>query len=246
MLLLGVDFETTGLDVEKDLIIEVGAVLWDTTREVPIKFISGFVKHPGLTEIKPEITELTGIDFDLIDDHVKDCFQSALEDFCGMTSEAHYLVAHNARGFDKPMLESHMKRHVENGFIGFPDYSKFKWIDTRTDVPYPKSITTRNLKYLLAEHGIINPFSHRALTDALCMMTLLAKYDINEVIKISQTPNLKVRAMVSYDDRQKAKDRSYHWDQKSSAWFKLIKKTSLEEEEKLCSFQIKVIEEIAP
>lgn len=242
MLLLGVDFETTGLDVEKDLIIEVGAVLWCTTREAPIKFISGFMNHPGLTEIKPEITELTGIDMDLLEDaEFVENNNSPLRQLWILSGYAHYMVAHNARGFDKPLYQNHVGKYLRE--VGETSH---KWIDTRTDVPYPKSITTRNLKYLLAEHGIINPFPHRALTDTLCMMTLLSKYDINEVIHISQTPNLKIKANVSYDDRQKAKDRSFHWDQKVGGWFKLIKKTFLEEEEKLCSFPIKVIEEIAP
>lgn len=243
MLLLGVDFETTGLDVEKDFIVEVGAVVWCTTREAPIEFISGFINYHELKEIKPEITELNGIDFDLIDDY--GCGLGAdispFKRIADLSQKVQYFVAHNARGFDRPMYLRHLQKLNEYDGLPLP-----RWIDTRTDVPYPKNITTRNLKFLLAEHGMLNPFPHRALTDALCMMTMLADYDINEVVRVSQTPNLKIKAIVSFDHRQLAKDRSFHWDQKNAHWAKLIKKTDLEAEEKLCTFPIKVLEEIAP
>lgn len=251
MLLLGLDFETTGLDVEKDLIIEVGAVVWDTERKAPIDFYSSFVTYPHFTsdplfELPKEIVEITGIDTALV---------KGGRSGVGTTSpqmnvlrlaykyECPYLIAHNARGFDRPMLRSHFQRSLREETIHL---DRLKWIDTRTDIPYPKSITTRNLKYLLAEHGILNPFPHRALTDTLCMMTLLSKYDIEEVIGISQTPNLKIKAIVSYECRQQAKDRSFHWDASMGYWHKLIKKNELENEEKLCQFPIKVLEEIAP
>jgi DNA polymerase III subunit epsilon len=250
MFLLGVDFETTGLDLENDLIIEGAGVVWDTGRDSPIDFYSGFANYPEmfdpLYELKPEITEITGIDADLLrmagwPAHGKG---SPLHRILHMAHKynCEYIVAHNARGFDRPMYRSNLVRAGHEA----AHLDKFKWIDTRTDVPYHKSITTRNLKYLLADHGIINPFPHRALTDTLSMMTLLSEYDIDEVILISQTPNLKILANVSYDNRQQAKDRSFHWDPKTSSWFKLIKKNLLGEEEKLCPFRIKVIEEIAP
>jgi oligoribonuclease (3'-5' exoribonuclease) len=36
MKLLGIDLETTGLDVTKDRIIEIGMVLWETDTQTPI------------------------------------------------------------------------------------------------------------------------------------------------------------------------------------------------------------------
>ena len=48
MLILGVDFETTGLDTQKDSIIEVGAVLWDTQRKMPLQIYSDLMWHESI------------------------------------------------------------------------------------------------------------------------------------------------------------------------------------------------------
>jgi hypothetical protein len=45
MLILGLYFETTGFDVQKDRITEVGAVLWDTVTSTPVRLVSTMVKH---------------------------------------------------------------------------------------------------------------------------------------------------------------------------------------------------------
>lgn len=236
MRLLGVDFETTGLDLQNDYIIEVGAVLWDTEKKTPVHLYSSLIQREEVKELKPEIIELTGITMDMI--HLVGEYAGKVFDtLLGLIELADYCVAHNAKAFDKPMFDNQLKRNFK------PIPEKY-WLDTRTDVPYPKNITTRNLKYLLADHGIINPFSHRALTDAMCMMTLLSKYDINEVIEISKTPTLLVRALVSYEFRQMAKDQSYHWNQKTQMWTKNLKSNQLESEIARCEFEVVVLGEV--
>ena len=55
----GVDLETTGLDPQKDQVTEVGAVLWDTELNAPIKFFNKLLRING--SVPAEIVKLTGI-----------------------------------------------------------------------------------------------------------------------------------------------------------------------------------------
>ena len=59
MILLSLDFETTGLDVEKDRITEVGAVLYSTGLDQVLE-TAGYLVNPEIP-ISAEITKLTGI-----------------------------------------------------------------------------------------------------------------------------------------------------------------------------------------
>ena len=61
MILLGLDFETTGLNFDTDRITEIGAVLWDTKEGKPIALHNHLVKHDDAPPITEEVEQLTGI-----------------------------------------------------------------------------------------------------------------------------------------------------------------------------------------
>ncbi len=236
MIILGLDFETTGLNFESDRIIEVGAVLWDTATASPVQIYNTLVVHPDAPPITAEIEGLTGINQAMIDGYG----QPASEVFFALTElilKAQFIVAHNGLGFDKPMLDAqYLRRPCVPSSVALPT-----WIDTCLDVPYPPRITTRKLVHLAAEHGFVNPFAHRAVFDVLTMLRVLAAYSIDEVVLSSQQPLVNLVAVVSFDDKDKAKARGYRWNGETRQWVRSLKAHLVPREIEECGFRVDVL-----
>jgi DNA polymerase-3 subunit epsilon len=244
MLILGVDVETTGLDVKKDKIIELGFILWETDgggkEKVLWNNLVYDVEYPKLTE---EITEITGIrEDDLKRWGVEP--KRAFTRFSKIAEDAEYIVAHNGTNFDMPIMKANFK---EAG-VKFPSTP---WIDTSVDVPYPKLIKTRKLVHLAAEHGFLNPSAHRAYADVISMLKILSNYDIKKVIDLSKEDNVLVIAVTKApweDDApggskeiDKAKARGYRWDSSTKKWSKLVKASVAEQEREHGEFPVHII-----
>jgi DNA polymerase III subunit epsilon len=211
MIVCGLDFETTGLDPAVDAVIEIGAVLWDTEAKIPLRMLSELVQTER--EISAEITQITGITAQMLDEHgiTVETARNRLYELLTFTP---YIVAHNGTEFDKQVFD---------GFWpdGFPLATH--WIDTRTDIVFPPRVTTRNLSYLAAEHGFLNPFRHRAVFDVMTMLRVMSEYDITAIITRSSEPIIHVRADVSFADKDKAKQRGFMWSATSRIWWKSMK-----------------------
>ncbi len=218
MLILGVDVETTGLDAEKDEITEIGAVLWDTEARAPVQMLNCLIDIKG--NVPEEITKLTGITDEMLWTYGIPLDSSA-DLLCELALKADYYCAHNAP-FDRKFISAATKN--------FPGFLELVWIDTSVDVPYPEHITTRKLTHLAAEHGFVNPFPHRAVTDVLTMLQILSHYDINKVVESAKTPNITIRAKTNYNEREKAKECGYRWNPENKVWLKSIKINMLESE----------------
>lgn len=237
MRLLGIDIETTGLDVEGDEITELGWVLVDTVTKKPLLTESYMLQVAPETEIPELITELTGITKEMLDefgDPPAEVFDRLLQVI--KKHEVDYIVAHNGNAFDKPFLYNRMR---DWGFIP-PEH---QWLDTKEDIVYPRTIRNRSLVGLCAEHGFVNPFPHAALFDVMSMMKLLSEYNVDTVIERANTPWVVVRAMVSFENKDKAKDKQFFWEKIGDktypkCWVKKVKEDELEALEKECDFEI--------
>ncbi len=60
-----IDFETTGLNIKEDRIIEYGVVLYEPIRKKIMATSSQLVNAPGL-QLSEEIVEITGITQELL------------------------------------------------------------------------------------------------------------------------------------------------------------------------------------
>jgi len=173
MFVLGLDLETTGIDPNKDLIIEVGAVVWDVKTQKPRALMSELVSIDQ--SVPAECSAITGI----TDEDLK-IWGQPLNDVMlrlkQLTYECDYVVAHNGAKFDRLFLQRY---YDQNPLWSFEK----PWIDTLTDVPFPKQIITRKLNFLAAEHGFLNPFSHRAVFDVLTMMKVFSSYSFEEILR---------------------------------------------------------------
>lgn len=244
--LLGLDIETTGLDFEKDYITEIGWVLVDTDHSKPLLTESHMIYEPVFDEwdeLPEEIIEITGITKKMLREFGEP-FMLVLErlKFQIERHNVKYIVAHNGMAFDKPFLETMLKRHGKDPIFTTP------WLDTKEDIVYPKRIKQRNLITLAAEHGFLNPFPHAAVFDVMAMLKVLSHYDIEEILARHKEPWIVVRAMVDYDRREEAKRLGYSWQQAGDkvyekCWVKRIKQSELKAEEEGATFRVVVIKE---
>jgi DNA polymerase-3 subunit epsilon len=220
--ILGIDFETTGLDSKTDRIIEVGAVLWDWDRQLPIDMISKLCWHTddGTTPQIPElITKITGIDGPMLKEHSVST-SVVLQRLMSM-SRGIYVMAHNAP-FDMGFL------FAECDKLGIEVQYGAGVIDSRTDIKYDKDLhKSRALTHLAASHGFLNPFAHRAVFDVLTMLKVASNYDLDEIIARSKSPNVVLTAHVSFDEKDKAKAAGFHWKPEVKSWQMTIKQCDL-------------------
>lgn len=218
MFVLGLDFETTGVDPRKDDVIEVGAVVWDVDHKKPAAIYSDLI--PADRPLSDEVMKVTG----LTDDDLKRFGQPqdmVFKKLSNLAAKCQYIVAHNGNKFDKLFLERVLQQQP------LPNFN-LPWIDTLTDIPYPDSIVTRKLSYLAAEHGFLNLFSHRAVFDVLTMMKVVSQYDFNHILKTLNSPMLKIVAQVTYDEKAKAKDMGFRWDPNQRVWYMEIRRAHFE------------------
>jgi len=243
MLLLGLDLETGGAfnaPPEANFITEVGLVLWDTEFAQPVDLMSLLLKpeHP----VTPESVEYTGISDTLLARHGRPSDIRTLQPIANLMHKADYIVAHNGREFDRPLIEAAFS-HFGLKMPTTP------WLDTQFDIDYPRPCVSRNLVYLAGFHGMVNPFQHRAVTDVLTMLTILSRYDLAQVIANSQRKWLVVQANVSYEEREKAKEKGFRWQSDGGrvfekSWVKRVSEDQLVALQASCDFNLTVLERL--
>jgi|SRR5579859_2803971 len=135
MIVLGIDFETTGLDPKMARVIEVGAVLWDTHTAMPLKIFSEFCWDENMPIIEPEALAAHGLNVTLLSTYGQPQ-REVFGRLRNMLPPLDAFVGHNCIQFDKPFYEMEMK-------LAQLECENAPWIDTTTDLKYPATITTR-------------------------------------------------------------------------------------------------------
>jgi len=240
MLILGIDFETSGGDPEKHRITEVGMAQWDTDLRQPTK-VMGYLVNPGEgLEWEAEVLERYPEAPELVKLHGMEDLRAAKQFFLWLQS-AETICAHNGNKFDKKFA----KKWADRYNFEFPENAL--WIDSFTDLPMPRWYT-RKLAYMPIDHGIYpNPFPHRAVFDAVSMLQHVDKYPLDKVLQLARSPMVIVKALVTFQNNELAKKRGYHAEYKDGKfvmWFKEMKDIHVEIERDECEaagFQIEVI-----
>lgn len=214
MKILGLDIEIgnefnkpdgTPWPKEEAILTEFGMTMYDTDfGSQPVKTFETLINegHP----VSADAVEYTGITTDLIEK-----YGAAPEEFVSKIiswmQEADYIVAHNGNQADKPWLKHFLLRYT--GPEAFKDWTPPHWIDSMIDVEYPNNCKARNLTYLQAFHGFVNPFPHRAGSDVGTMMKIFFQYDLERIIKVTHSPNVLLKALAPIDLDPKKKKAAF-------------------------------------
>jgi DNA polymerase III epsilon subunit-like protein len=229
MIVLALDFETTGLNVVEDRVLEVGAILWSSGQQKCLES-TGFLVQSDVP-ITSEITTITGITQAAADRFGYES-KDALDNVLDLVAQADAIAGHNVIRFDKRVQEEWAKRHQ----VTIPDKL---WIDTTTDLPGAKFGT---LSHVAADHGFLNLFPHSALADCQTVVKLLQMYDIDEVVTRAKSPTLVIRSHQDRANNQDAKKLKFRWEPERKVWWRTIKEMDLDEFAKQAPFSISVFD----
>lgn len=211
-----VDIETTGIDSEKDEIIEIGILefMLEAGKKPAITNMYSALEDPGFP-LSSEIKKITGLDDALLKGQKIDWnFVRKL------FSRSSIAIAHNMP-FDRGFL---VKRE-ELSDLGTHWACSMKHIDW-----LGHGFKTRALNYLAADHGFVNAFAHRALFDCATTFRLISPY-IQELVSRSFLKEYLILAhQAPFATKDKLKENQYRWDARGRVWTKEVFEDSLEQE----------------
>ncbi len=229
--LLILDLETTGLDPRCDRVIELGAILYSVPHCCVLQQLSTlFPVQSNPVEAVNRIPAAAAQSITEAEVH------TVLDQFQQWLHRTDYVVAHNA-SFDKQWF----------GRGVLPALSK-PWLCTYEDFRWPENDKPRNLVQTALNHGIGVSQAHRALTDCQLIAALFDRVEnfevvLQDAIARSQEPFVYAIAHVSYEERQKAKDQRFRWNEYiERKWVKRIRRSELEREQSVYSFEIEIAE----
>jgi DNA polymerase III epsilon subunit-like protein len=237
MILLSLDFETTGLDVVNDRVIEFGAVLYSTGQKKCLDNQGMLVKTD--ISITPQITKITGIHPAAVDR-----FGYEPDDVLGiivdMMQNADAIIGYNCRRFDRRVIENWAVR------AGDIRVSGRLWIDLYQDLPW--QVPTGKLGHVAADHGILNLFPHSALADAQTVLAIAEKYDPEELLHRAQSPVVILQARQNRVDNDLVKQApfKFRWNPTNKIWWKPVKEQDVTEIIQSAPFPITIEKGYAP
>lgn len=223
-----VDTETTGLDQDRDEVIELALLPFDYERDTgrivavdEVDVLSAF-RQPSFP-IPAEAAKINGITNEMVAGQVIDA-----ERVKAIIEPAQLIVAHNA-GFDRPMVEKL-----------WPLFEEKHWACSLSDVDWKgEGIGSAKLDYLLYAQGWFHD-GHRALSDALATLFLLSlplpqsgKLGLSALLESARRPLRAVRAEeTAFEQRAALKARGYRWDEgkgkRAKAWWIMTSEPDVE------------------
>lgn len=207
-----VDVETTGLDPESDVVIELALRrirFDDDGRVTEIGRAWSWLEDPGRS-LSQEIVKLTGLtDADLAGRSIDDAAAARL------LRSADLVVAHNA-SFDRPRVERRL-----------PAAAGLRWACSLAEIDWRgRGFEGRGLGHLLTQAGLFHE-AHRAPDDVDAVIGLLrhrfgdGSTALGELVATSWRPGWIARAVgASYDGKDDLKRRGYRWN--GRAWWREV------------------------
>lgn len=216
-----IDTETTGLDHQKDEIIEIAIRKWMYHKKEhylikPVEFYAE-LNEPQNVEISQIITDITGITKEDVLGRKIDW-----DEVSKLIGDSDFILAHNA-AFDRPMIEA------------VPSISKLSankiWTCSLKQVDWAqKGFLSGKQELLSLFHGF-HYSGHRALTDIDALANLLLQGDyLKEILADAKVKQVKIDCLKApFESKDLLKSHGFSWDGSGKFWTKLVSQTELEE-----------------
>jgi DNA polymerase-3 subunit epsilon len=214
------DTETTGLEFEKDEIIEIAIRKWiyhkkDHYLIKPVEEYSQ-LNAPVNNQITPAITEITGITKeDVVGKKINWSIVARL------IRDSDFVLAHNS-GFDRTIIESVPE-------INEVSASKI-WVCSLVQVDWEeKGFLSSKQELLSLFHGF-HYAGHRALTDIDALANILLQGDyLKEILQNAKIKQVRVDCIrAPFESKDILKSNGFSWDSLNKFWTKLFPETDLE------------------
>lgn len=213
-LVVVLDTETTGLDRERDTIIELGMIAATFDRDGLIDVVG---RYEGLQQppspLSPEIARLTGLTDEMLAGRRID-----LQEVDAFVAGADLVVAHNA-GFDRPFCEA-----------ALPVFRDKAWACSAREIDWRRlGVDGARLGHVLAAYGYFHG-GHRALADCDALLECLvgrppsgAAPAFLRLLEAAGRATVEIRAENSpFRCKDQLKSRGYRWsdgsDGRSKCW----------------------------
>ena len=208
------DTETTGMDAERDKVIELALVKFEYDRnsgEVGrVLEVYDGLEDPG-APIPPESTAIHGItDAMVAGERLDEAAIERLLDGVGV------VIAHNA-GFDRPFVERRL-----------PGFASLPWACSLREVPWEAAgIGSAKLEYLAYRCGFFFE-GHRAEIDCRALLEVLRRpfgetgaSALKVLLESAREPSLRVWATGSpFETKDVLRARGYRWEADKRVWYR--------------------------
>lgn len=195
------DTETTSAE-SSGQVLEIGLILYSLAAQTTLMQLSALLpdraENPAERINRIPVAALTEWSAVNIDTH-----QVALS----MLAASDVVVAHNAE-FDQQF------------FTGL--WREKPWLCTCFDFRWPHATKeAEGFVHLALAHGIGVSSAHRALADCQLIASLFGRMqNLEGMFEHAMRPKALVQALVSYDERTRAKDAGFKWDPDYKRWIR--------------------------